>query len=295
MIKFISAIDESIVQAVNCYLLENILQECTVEIETETGQCFLCGYYDDVETGKKFFQDIKNVFPNIGDIKCQEINNTDWENEYKKYCKPWNFKYIDWVPLWLKDEIKPREGVEPVYIDSSLAFGTGMHETTRLCVNGLEMFYTMYRRTADLCVKKCIDIGCGTGILGISAIKIGLQSSFFIDNDEQAIKVCKENVLNNNVSPDRVGYVCSDLRVGLLGRQGDLVFANISSDVLTDNVEIIVSSVKPGGLLCLSGILIKEMDTVKPIYKNCITNVWDSVLESYAEKGEWGTLIFCRG
>ncbi len=295
MIKFTSIIDESIIQTLDSFLLENTMQECTIEHLIENGQYVLCGYFEDENHGQKIFSAIKKEFSSVKDWLREELHETDWANEYKKYCKPLVFNEFSWVPIWMKNDFQPTKKTEIIYIDSSSAFGTGMHETTRLCAKALETFLMMYKKNSDLCVKKCMDVGCGTGILGISALKVGLQSAVFIDNDEQAINVCQNNVISNDINPGRVEYIHSDLRIGLLGRQGDLVFVNILANVLMDNADLIASSVRSGGLLCLSGILLEEMDDVRQVFKQSFNKLWDSSLENYAKSGQWGVLMFGRG
>lgn len=295
MIKIISLIDRLYVDEINLFLLENEIQECIITHDVDADEYFLVGYFEDKNSGDIAFNEIKAKFSNIGDVQYEKIVETDWVNEYKKYCQPWSYQRLNWVPLWLKDEYPSTEFDTTVYIDSGLAFGTGMHETTRLCAKALVMFTMMYREDLSWCVKKCIDVGCGSGILGISAIKLGIQSSVFIDNDENAITACKENVLNNNIDLAIVEYVHSDLKFGLLGRQGDLVLANILADVLIEHADILASSVKPGGMLCLSGILIGEMEAVREAFQGSFKKFGVSAIETNAKLGEWGVLMFLRG
>lgn len=295
MIKFSALVDQSIVPELENFLVENTIMECTTEHLPEEDLYMLCGYFEDQSHGEEVFSDLKKKFSGIGAYEKEELQEVDWAEEYKKYCKPWKFSRFNWVPVWMRDEFRAPIGTTSIYIDSSNAFGTGMHESTRLCAKALDLFLVMYKRDAAFCIKKCIDIGCGTGILGISAIKLGLQSTVFIDNDKQAIKVCQENVENNDINPDQVEYIPDDLRVGLLGKQGDLVFANIFADVLIENADIITRSVKSGGLLCLSGILVKEMDEVRQAFKQVMGRLWNSSIENDARMGEWGALMFSKG
>ncbi|MDE6432239.1 MAG: 50S ribosomal protein L11 methyltransferase [Opitutales bacterium] len=294
MIKFTSKIDENTAQQLEAFLEENAMQNYTMEYLPDDDTHLLCGYFETIEQGEEACLELKSVFPNIGEFTQEVLQKTDWVNEYKKHCKCWSFNGFDWVPVWMRDDFQTSGNAVPVYIDSSAAFGTGMHETTRLCAKALELFVAMYERDASLCIKRCLDIGCGTGILGISALKLGLQSATFIDNDEQAIKVCEENVENNGIDNDRVEYVHSDLRVGLLGKQGDLVFANILANVLIENANIIVRSVREGGLLCLSGILVDEMNDVRQVFKKAINRSWNTSFENNVKIGQWGALMFNR-
>jgi ribosomal protein L11 methyltransferase len=153
----------------------------------------------------------------------------------------------------------------------------------------------MYRSDSNWYIKKCIDVGCGTGILGISAIKCGLQRAFLIDNDEDAIAASRENAAHNGIDPSSINYLCADLKLGLLGREADLVFANILADTLVENSDILASSVKPGGMLCLSGILVSEMPDVRVAFEKSFGKFWISFIENKAKYGEWGMFAFLRG
>ena len=169
MMKFTSEIDGSIVPELEEFFAENAVQNCTIEHLPDTNIYTLCGYFENFEDWNGLFSALRSKFPTLKDFEQEDVEKTDWQNEYKKYCKPWKFQKFCWVPTWMRDEFLPPKGSRPVYIDSSAAFGTGMHETTRLCAKALELFAMMYNRDAALCIKKCLDVGCGTGILGITA------------------------------------------------------------------------------------------------------------------------------
>ncbi|MDR2436092.1 MAG: 50S ribosomal protein L11 methyltransferase [Puniceicoccales bacterium] len=296
MIKFTLKLKEEDAEAVNTFLLEEEFRECVIDRNCESGSCCVCGYFESKAAGEKIFRVLGDKFSAGNEIAVESIAETDWVNEYKKHCQPWSYQHLLWVPLWMKDEVAaPSEDCVPVYIDAGMAFGTGMHETTRLCARALVMFSAMYRSDGSWCIKKCIDVGCGTGILGISAIKCGLQRAFLIDNDENAIAASRENAAHNGIDPSSIDYLCADLKLGLLGREADLVFANILANTLMENSDILASSVKPGGMLCLSGILVSEMPDVRAAFEKSFGKFWISFIENRAKYGEWGMLTFLRG
>jgi ribosomal protein L11 methyltransferase len=296
MIKFTLQLEKDAVESVNTFLLEGEFRECAIDSDIESGLHYLCGYFDDRATGEKVFRAIGDALGVDGEINTEPVDTVNWVNEYKKHCQPWACQQLLWIPLWMKDEVAIRsDGRIPVYIDAGMAFGTGMHESTRLCAQALMMFTTMCRSDGSLCIKKCIDVGCGTGILGISALKCGLQRALLIDSDENAIAASRENAANNDIDTFRINYLCTDLRLGLLGREADLVFANILADVLMENSDILASSVKPGGMLCLSGILIDEIPDVRATFEKSFEKFWISSIENRAKYGEWGMLTFLRG
>ncbi|MDR0595626.1 MAG: 50S ribosomal protein L11 methyltransferase [Puniceicoccales bacterium] len=296
MIKFALQIEAKDAEDVNVFLQENGFQECVLSHDVDHDIHQVCGYFEDKGIGEKIFNGIRDKFALPFEIKVESLVEADWINEYKKYCKPWSYQNLLWIPLCMKDEVAvSSENFIPVYIDTGLAFGTGMHETTRLCARALMMFATMYRSDSNWCIKKCIDVGCGTGILGISALKCGLQHALLIDSDENAITTSQENAANNGIDPLTIDYLCRDLKLGLLGREADLIFANILADVLIENSDILVSSVKPGGMLCLSGILVDEMANVRSAFEKSFKKFWVSSLENSAKYNDWGMFTFLRG
>ena len=138
-----------------------------------------------------------------------------------------------------------------------MAFGTGNHETTRLCCERLADFSARRGPTG-----RVIDAGCGSGILALSAGKLGFQRIAGFDNDPEAIRVSGENADLNGMT-GRVDFFVGDLVSGLADRQAELVMANIQSDVLMRFANELCHAVAPGGELVLSGILSRELDEVK--------------------------------
>jgi ribosomal protein L11 methyltransferase len=296
MIKFISQISIEDEEAIGAFLIENELKECVVDRDFESETCHVYGYFEAKSTGETIFKNLREKFTSMGDVSSEIVGDRDWANEYKKHCQPWTYQNLLWIPLGMRDEFPvPNENFVPVYIDPGLAFGTGMHESTRLCAKALLMFFTMYRTDSSWCIKKCIDVGCGTGILGISALKYGMQRAILIDSDENAIAASRENAANNGIDPSQIDYICNDLRLGLLGNEGDIVFANILADVLMENSDILVSSVRPGGMLCLSGILVDEMSKVRAAFEKSFKKFSISFIENNTKYGEWGMLAFLHG
>lgn len=142
---------------------------------------------------------------------------------------------------------------------ADLAFGADMHETTRLCTRAPMIFAMMYHSDSNWCSKKCIDVGCETGILGISALKCGLQHTLLKNYDENAIAARGENASTKGIDRFKIDYRCADFKLGLLGRESDLIFVIILADLLMENSNGLTSSVKPGEILCLRVIFIDKM------------------------------------
>ena len=277
------------------YLQEQCLVCWSIEKNEETGSYALCGYFDSPEDGKLEAVQIQENFPEIELPVGEVLQDQDWKESYKKFVRPWQCGELLWVPSWMKGQLAIEPDLVPIYIEPGMAFGTGMHETTRVCAQGLVTFCSLYEKSNDLVVKNCLDIGCGTGILGISAIKLGLSHAVMIDLDEDAVRICKENAKENGIFQDQMEFIVGDVKVALLGREADLVFANILSPVLLENRDLLINSTKPGGMLCLSGILTSEEEEIIDAFTEEIQKIWGGHLQTVVRDGEWSGIFFLRG
>jgi ribosomal protein L11 methyltransferase len=294
MLKFCSKLSsEKDADALGILLNEQELMSWTIERDISLEEYFLCGYVDNEEAGKSDFSRIERAFQGIGAAEITPISEKDWSVEYKKFIKPWQCDNLYWIPVWMKDEVEVPDNMACVYIDPGMAFGSGTHETTQLCGRSLSMFRMLYEKTNDLVIKNCIDVGCGSGILGISAMKLGLSHVTFIDIDEDAVRISQENARLNGIFSDQMDFVVGDLKVGLLGRQTDLLLANIFSDVLIENADLLINSVRPGGLLCLSGFLKVQKAEISSVFGKFAKLRWGhTVLENSMDEGDWTVLIY---
>ncbi|MDR0693301.1 MAG: 50S ribosomal protein L11 methyltransferase [Puniceicoccales bacterium] len=296
MLKFFSKISSrESANLIGEFLDDQELVQWSIEKDCPGDEYFLCGYVPDERAGNEDFAKIKSAFGDLENAKIATLNPSDWEEAYRKSAKLWKCEDLYWIPTFLKDEVEIPEGGTGIYIEPGMAFGSGSHETSQLCARALVMFKSLYKKTDDLVIKSCLDIGCGSGILGISALKLGLSHATFIDIDEDAIRISRENALANGLFLDQMDFVTGDVRVGLLGRHADLLLANILSDVLVANADLLVNSVNPGGLLCVSGILKDEKFDVASEFTKFIKKRWASVVESSMDDGEWSLLAYFRG
>jgi ribosomal protein L11 methyltransferase len=295
MLKFSSQIPPSVDgNALGDFLEENGLLRWTVEMDCEDGQNFLCGYVDGRKIGEKEFSTIREKFGDLANAAVAEIGETEWVNAYKESAEPWQCENLLWIPSFMEDEVEVGEDEIAVYIDPGMAFGSGSHETTRLCARAMVMYRTLYEKTGDLIIKDCMDVGCGSGILGISALKLGLVHATFIDNDRDAIRISGENASANGLYPDQMDFIVADFGIGLLGRQTDLLMANVTADALIANADVLVASVRSGGLLCLSGILREERSAVAGVFGKHVHGRWETVVENGLDDGNWTSLIYFR-
>ena len=220
--------------------------------------------WDDVEINALFSSDINqesikdSIFEicNIKVLTSLNLEDRVWEEEFKKDFQPMKFGQRLWVfPSWESQIKLPNDSII-VNMDPGLAFGTGTHQTTSLCLNYLDA-----NPPIDM---KVIDFGCGTGILAIAAAKLGASSLLAIDNDPQAVIACKENVINNHCE-GLIKTIHSNNLV--IKEKCDLLIANILTNPLIELAPLFTSLVNPNGALLLSGILKQQVDKVLDCYK----------------------------
>ena len=194
------------------------------------------------------------------------LGDQDWKESYKAHFKAWRFGRLHWVPEWERATYRVPPGEVVLWLDPGLAFGTGNHESTRLCCERLVAFAekreTEGQRGKEL---RVIDAGCGSGILALSAALLGFRDIVGFDNDPEAVRVSGQNAALNQLA-GRVRFFAGDLVTGLAGRQAELVLANIQADVLQRFAAELIGAVAPGGTLVLSGILAAEGDDVRTAF-----------------------------
>ena len=258
-----------------------------------TASAWLGSYFPDEAAAhaavKRARRDLRGV-AELGEAELRPMPDADWRESYKAHFKPWRFGRMHWVPLWERENYTVPAGDVSVLLDPGMAFGTGNHETTRLCCERMvayaEQTLAAGRKTSGL---RVIDAGCGSGILAISAVKLGFSPVAGFDNDAEAVGVSRENAVLNSVA-DQVDFYVGDLVSGLQGRQADLVMANILAHILREFARELVAAVAPGGWLVLSGILATEVDSVRRDFAT-IAPGW--TLESRT-LGEWSDVKMVR-
>ncbi|MBQ2714571.1 MAG: 50S ribosomal protein L11 methyltransferase [Clostridia bacterium] len=186
------------------------------------------------------------------EVQVKEVCTKNWNEEWRKFYKTVELKKIAIVPDWLDyDGDKAVVKLEP-----GMAFGTGEHASTRLCLSLLEEL--------DLVDKKVVDVGTGSGILGIASSKLGAKSVYMTDIDQKAVEVAKENVEKNKVEHNCVVEV-ADLSDEL---DCDIVIANLTADILLRLLDRLKKAVKKGVKLVASGIIAERLDEVLSSYES---------------------------
>lgn len=201
------------------------------------------------------------------DHKLDQLEDKDWEREWMDNFHPVQFGEKLWIcPSW-RDVPDPT--AVNVMLDPGLAFGTGTHPTTSLCLKWLDKVH-MENKTV-------VDFGCGSGILGIAALKLGAAHMHGIDIDPQALLASKDNAGRNDVEHKISVYLPNDQPT----LQADFVLANILAAPLRELRPVITEYCKPGGKLVLSGILATQAEEINALYAE------DFAMEPIAIEGEW--------
>jgi len=196
------------------------------------------------------------------------VEDQDWERSWMDNFKPMRFGRRLWiVPSW--HEAPEPEAVN-LLLDPGLAFGTGTHPTTALCLEWLD--------GQELAGDTVLDFGCGSGILAIAALLLGAKQALGTDIDPQALEASRDNATRNGIDPALFPvYLPADLPAG----QADVVVANILAGPLVSLAGQLTSLVKPGGRLALSGILAEQAEEVRAAYADAFE------LEPTAEREGW--------
>ena len=204
-------------------------------------------YLTDDEEGQAMLRQIKNAY---GDIETGFVEDSDWENNWREYYKPIPVgEKLVVVPEW--EEI-PQGGRLPLRLDPGLIFGTGSHATTRMCLAALEKFSGSG--------IKVLDLGCGSGILGIGALLLGCDSCLGVDIDPKAPEVVMSNAALNGFGPNRMQVCAGDIIAdsslqNYLGVGYQLVLANIVADVIIPLSALVRRFMAEGAVFICSGII----------------------------------------
>ena len=198
------------------------------------------------------------------------LEDKDWEREWMDNFHPMRFGQRLWIcPSWRQP---PDADAANLMLDPGLAFGTGTHPTTALCLEWLD--------SCDLQNKTVIDYGCGSGILGIAALLLGAKHVIAIDNDPQALIATQDNALRNQIDAERIHTYLPDQAPSDV--QADIVVANILAGPLTELAPLISQLVAPGGHLALSGIISNQAPALLDCYQQWFTMQAPSLQQDWA-------------
>jgi len=251
------------VPAIEDLLAEREEQRLMVLEDKPSGRAWLTGYFESRAEAETSWVDLAASFPlawMVGAPELRELPDADWKDSYKAHFKASSFGPLHWVPVWERETFRAPAGEQVLWLDPGMAFGTGNHETTRLVAERLVAFAAEKGTAA-----RVIDAGCGSGILALSAARLGFREISGFDNDPEAIRVSEENATLNQLG-GRVEFFVGDLTSGWRHAPAGLVLANIQADVLVRFTRELLGAVAPGGWLVLSGILERELADVRAAF-----------------------------
>ena len=214
-----------------------------------------------------------------GTVDVSQVDDSEWATEWKKYYKPTKVsKNIVIKPTW--EEYEKAEGEMVIELDPGMAFGTGTHETTKMCI--MELEETLSPEST------VFDIGCGSGILSIAAAKLGAKRVIGVDLDPVAVSVSRENAELNNVT-DRLEFREGNL-MDVVSEKADVIVANIIADIIMLLSKTVGGFLKEGGIFISSGIIHAKIDDVKAALEE---NGFEVI--KVQKMGEWAAITSKKG
>jgi len=239
-------------------------------------QVIVTGLFDAAKNVDSLIAQMQELMGSDALPPCQATSLEDkaWEREWMQHFQPMRFGTRTWIcPSWCQP---PEPNATNIFLDPGLAFGTGTHPTTALCLEWLDQ----HIKGGEI----VIDFGCGSGILGIGALKLGAAKVWAVDNDPQALVATRDNALKNQ----------ADANLTILGvneplpAKSDILLANILANPLISLASSFADKVNPGGIAILSGILSEQQDSVINAYST------DFKLISSAQNEDWVRLDLRR-
>lgn len=258
-------------------------EDGTLEMQGET-----LGVEEALQRVKAELEDLR-VFCDIGDgtVTVDETEDIDWINNWKQYFHQFYIDDILVIPSW--EDVKPSDRDRMIlHIDPGTAFGTGMHETTQLCIRQLRKYITPE--------TELLDVGTGSGILAILSLMFGARHAVGTDLDECAVEAVAQNCADNGIERDKfdmmIGNIITDKAVQDKVGYGcyDIVAANILADVLVPLTPVIINQLKPGGIYITSGIISDKEQLVR----DAVEAAGFEILE-VTYQGEWVSVTARRG
>lgn len=261
---------------------------------TEDGEAVVRSFFPstallDVRSAlESYLRDLHDMHPDTpaAEVLVRDLPNDDWAHAWRKFFKPTELAPgIVVKPTW--EPYKAKEGELIIEIDPGMAFGTGLHATTRLCVQAIQELATSpeYLGTPGV-AHRGLDVGTGSGILAILMARLGVGRTVAIDNDPEAVSAAEENCRLNQVTEKVMVQLGT---VEDLDESYHLVVANIIAEVLIDIRDALIGRVERGGYLVLSGILKEKGSDVRSHFLKGKVDFVES-----RNEGEWTALVFQR-
>ena len=245
------------------------------ELPPDEGIGYVSFYLEDGKDHREILEQVKAgieeqrqfVDVGAGTITASDTEDLDWMNNWKHYFHAFTIDDILIKPTW--EELKPEDKDKfLIEIDPGISFGTGKHETTQLCIRQLSKYIKEYKKDAPV---KVLDVGCGSGILSIVALKLGADFVLGTDLDENCITSTRENMEINHLPAESgnfyVGNLIDDGELQSKVGTSDIVVANILADVIIPMAKVIPSLLKEGGVFITSGIIDFKENEVRDAIK----------------------------
>jgi ribosomal protein L11 methyltransferase len=292
MIKATLPLPSELIPPLEDLLCELAPSNWCLQINRLSNMATLEGFFDNRELALAEWTSLSRRFPAFVEslsLELSIVEDRDWKEAYKEHFHPWSIGPLHLVPEWERATYVLPEGEKALYVDPGMAFGTGLHETTRLCLGAIIEFF----EETDPRGLSCIDVGCGSGILALSAKLLGAGNVKGVDIDPDAVRISIENATANGMFGD-VRFATNDIAGGLFSESADLVLANIRADVLCANAELLLRAVRSQGLLALSGILSIEAKKTAEFFQETINRLGSSFTLRRKDEGEWTRLSLIR-
>ncbi|MDO4313346.1 MAG: 50S ribosomal protein L11 methyltransferase [Eubacteriales bacterium] len=266
---------------------EQMFVDILPEFGEDDGVAYISFYLEEEEDKGRILALVREELEDIGtyvnvgaaEIEESQTEDVDWVNNWKQYFHQFTIDDVLIIPSW--EDVQPEdEDKMIIHIDPGTAFGTGMHETTQLCIRQIRKYVT-----ED---TEILDVGCGSGILGMLALKFGAKHSVGTDLDPCAIDATHENMEVNGIRKDQyqvmIGNIIDDQQIqDAVGYEKyDMVAANILADVLVPLTPVICHHLKSGGIYITSGIIDDKEETVVEAVKAAGLEVLE-----VNHQGEW--------
>jgi ribosomal protein L11 methyltransferase len=275
-------------ELVNAYIQSGAWDYCDIPEVTDTQTVVVKAYLpaDKELDGKlKVFEQRVNELSQHhldkgqGLIECREIQEEDWSTSWKEFFHPAKVgQKIVIKPSW--EEYTPSDGEIIIELDPGMAFGTGTHYTTAMCIRALEEII----KPGDM----VFDVGTGSGVLAVAAAKLGAKKVQAVDFDNVAVRVALENAAENHVE-NKIEVAQSDLMAKITG-QADVIIANIIADIIIRMLPDVPGKLKDGGYFVASGIIAERLaDVTAAVLENKL------VIERVTEEGGWAAMVIRKG
>ena len=288
MIKVTGQISIETANQIEDVLYEYAPHNWLISTDLLQDKCELIGFFQNNEEAISSFREIFDLNFNLSSniLSIADVQNEDWKNSYKKHFQPWSIGNFHWVPCWERNRYKVTNKSKRLLLDPGMAFGTGNHETTKLCLSAI----IKCQQRKSLVSQSFIDLGCGSGIIALTACLIGFDEVHGIDNDADAIKVSKQNAKLNGIN--KVNFQVKSLEELSSSKKFNYTVANIQSDILQKNSSTLLNFVSKNGILILSGILSSEKEVVKSHFENKIKKLGLNLKVRTEIMNEWALIEF---